>query len=79
VTAECAVGFLRAGGRLVVSEPPDGEPSRWPPDGLDLLGFGPAARGGEPEASYVTLEKVRPDDRWPRKVGVPAKRPEWRA
>jgi len=84
VTAECAVGFLRPGGRLVVSEPPDeggpGAPSpRWPPDDLDALGLGPPRPGGGPEASFVTLEKIRQDDRWPRRVGVPAKRPLWTA
>jgi 16S rRNA (guanine527-N7)-methyltransferase len=38
VTAECASGFLRTGGRLIVSEPPDGQ-ERWPADGLALLGM----------------------------------------
>jgi len=79
VTAECAVGFLRPGGRLVVSEPPDADAARWPSDGLDRLGFGAAIRGGEAEASFVTVVKHRGDDRWPRRVGVPAKRPLWRA
>jgi len=84
VTAECAVGFLRLGARLVVSEPPDtgaspSSSSRWPPDGLAVLGLGPAVRGGEPEASFVTVEKIRSDDRWPRRVGLSAKRPQWSA
>ena len=77
VTAECAVAFLRTGGRLVVSEPPDLDAARWPGDGLDALGFGPATRGGGPDGSFVTIGKVRDDDRWPRRVGVPAKRPLW--
>jgi len=34
VTAECAAGFLRVDGRLVVSEPPEDRVSRWPSDGL---------------------------------------------
>jgi len=84
VTAECAVGFLRLGARLVVSEPPDtgaspSSSSRWPPDGLAVLGLGPAVRGGEPEASFVTVEKIRSDGRWPRRVGLSAKRPQWSA
>jgi 16S rRNA (guanine527-N7)-methyltransferase len=78
ITAECAVGFLRPGGRLVVSEPPDLDPGRWPPDGLDALGLGPALRAGGVDGSFVTIEKVRSDDRWPRRVGIPAKRPLWR-
>jgi 16S rRNA (guanine527-N7)-methyltransferase len=84
VTAECAVGFLVPGGRLVVSEPPIGDgpavPSpRWPAGGLDTLGLGPAVRGGEPGAGFVSLAKIRADDRWPRRVGIPAKRPLWTA
>jgi 16S rRNA (guanine527-N7)-methyltransferase len=39
VTAEAAAPFLRAGGQLVVSEPPDPAVDRWPPDGLALLGL----------------------------------------
>ena len=84
VTAECAVGFLRPGGRLVVSEPPgDEEPdratARWPVPGLEGLGFAPPVAGAGPGASFVVLEKTRCDDRWPRRVGVPAKRPAWTA
>jgi 16S rRNA (guanine527-N7)-methyltransferase len=84
VTAECAVGFLVPGGRLVVSEPPmeDGAaaPSpRWPAEGLAGLGFGAAVRSGGPGAGFVSLTKVRADGRWPRRVGIPAKRPLWTA
>lgn len=84
VTAECAVAFLRAGGRLVVSEPPGEEQgdltgSRWPAGSLDQLGLGPPESGGGPEGSFVVLEKLRNDDHWPRRVGVPAKRPLWSA
>jgi 16S rRNA (guanine527-N7)-methyltransferase len=78
VTAECAVGFLRPGGQLLVSEPPSGgSASRWPEEGLEQLGLGPVAPCGTPEASFVRMEKLRNDDRWPRRVGVPAKRPLW--
>lgn len=80
VTAENAVGFLREGGRLVVSEPPAGSAvvPRWPPAALDDLGFGLPLRGGSTDGSFVVLEKVRRDERWPRRVGIPAKRPLWR-
>ena len=77
VTAECAVGFLRPAARLVVSEPPGEEASRWPAEGLEQLGFGPLWRRSEPGGSFVVLEKLGNDDRWPRRVGIPAKRPLW--
>lgn len=82
VTAECAVGFLRVGGHLVVSEPPDGESTarRWPVEGLEALGLSPAvpcARDGE--GTFVRMVKTRHDERWPRRVGIPAKRPWWTA
>jgi 16S rRNA (guanine527-N7)-methyltransferase len=82
VTAECAVGFLRPAGRLVVSEPPgdeerDDDARRWPQAGLDELGLSLPVVGGGPAASFVVMEKTGPDDRWPRRVGVPGKRPLW--
>jgi 16S rRNA (guanine527-N7)-methyltransferase len=84
VTAECAVGFLRIAGRLVVSEPPDEEglevtSARWPIGGLEQIGFGGPVRDARPDGSFVLLEKVRCDERWPRRVGIPAKRPLWAA
>lgn len=76
VLAECAAPLLRLGGRAVVSEPPGGAPARWPADGLRQLGMGigPAveARG----AAYQVLEQRELcSDRWPRRVGIPEKRP----
>lgn len=78
VTAECAAPLLSLGGLLVVSEPPDGEPRlRWPEGGLDELGLQP----GSPirfdrRFNYQTMTKSGPTpDRYPRRVGVPAKRP----
>lgn len=79
VTAECAVGFLARGGRLVVSEPP-GEASerRWPDDGLAQLGLrGPDVRG-ESGGRFAVLTLPEPaSERWPRRAGVPSKRPLW--
>jgi 16S rRNA (guanine527-N7)-methyltransferase len=87
VTAECAVGFLRLGGRLVVSEPPEaGKPSgtspngdRWPEDGLETLGLTRPRHGGGSGGSFAWFEKDRVDERWPRRVGIPAKRPLWKS
>lgn len=81
VTAECAAPFLRVGGRLVVSEPPadaDGGPGptdRWPPEGLRVLGLVPDREWTEPfHYRSFRLESPCPDV-YPRRVGVPAKRP----
>ncbi len=79
VTAECAVGFLRSGGELVVTEPPDSDvEARWPPGGLAELGLGVATplRAGDTGAVRIRLTGM-PDDRWPRRDGVPTKRPLW--
>jgi 16S rRNA (guanine527-N7)-methyltransferase len=81
VTAECAVGFLRGGGRLVVSEPPAGTADvgeRWPTDGLAHFGLGAAVpvRSKDAGAVVMTMEGP-PDDRWPRREGRPAKSPRW--
>ena len=78
--ARRAVAFLRLGGHLIVSEPPadDIHGPRWPAEGLEALGFAPADRFGTPEATFVRLTKTRSDGRWPRRVGIPAKRPLWK-
>ena len=78
VTAECAVGFLQVGGHLIVSEPPGDAPTRWLAEPLATLGFADPVRREEPDATFVSMQKVRADDRWPRRVGVPAKRPVWK-
>lgn len=71
VTAESAVGFLRVGGVLIVSEPPD-RPARWPQPGLDQLGLeAPLAIG-----SVVQLRLGRAvPERLPRPTRTIAKRP----
>lgn len=82
VTAECATGFLPVGGRLSVSEPPpeEGSPvaaARWPAEPLALLGFDPP-RFVRRDAGFVILRKAtRTDTRWPRRDGVPHRRPLW--
>lgn len=79
VTAECGAAFLAPGGRLAVSEPPGGAPERWPAAGLARLGLaGPEAHVGS-AASIAVLRLDRPPEpRWPRRAGVPARRPLWR-
>ncbi|MGO9458437.1 MAG: RsmG family class I SAM-dependent methyltransferase [Acidimicrobiales bacterium] len=76
-TAECAAPFLEVGGALVVSERPDGEDdgARWSEDGLALLGLGPAMLLREAFGFAVIPQVHACPDRYPRRVGVPAKRP----
>lgn len=78
-TAECGVGFLAPGGRLGVSEPP-GAPraDRWPAEGLAQLGLrGPERRTGAAAGVAVLSVGGPVGDRWPRRVGLPARRPLW--
>jgi 16S rRNA (guanine527-N7)-methyltransferase len=77
VTAECAAGFLRVGGRLVVSEPPDADPAaRWPEEPLRVLGLVPVHVDSNAAATLQVLEQEHPcPEQYPRRVGLPAKRP----
>jgi 16S rRNA (guanine527-N7)-methyltransferase len=78
VTAECAVGFLRPGARLAVSEPPESRGDRWPADGLARLGLGPAEVRHIGAATVAVMRLGEsPDPRWPRRTGIPTKRPLW--
>lgn len=78
-TAECGIGFLERGGRLAVSEPPgEPDPTRWPKEGLAELGLlGPEVRGSEGAQVAVLTSAEPPGERWPRRVGVPGRRPLW--
>ncbi|MFS8480357.1 MAG: RsmG family class I SAM-dependent methyltransferase [Acidimicrobiia bacterium] len=81
VTAECGAPFLRVGGRLVVSEPPvdrcegSGGDDRWPPDGLRRVGLVVERAWTSPYhyRSFVLAEPC--PEVYPRRVGIPAKRP----
>ena len=78
VVAECAAPLLAVGGALVVSEPPGGKGgARWPEDGLQELGLRlVGATSAFP--NLVRLQQVqRCPERFPRRVGIPAKRPLW--
>jgi SAM-dependent methyltransferase len=80
VLAECAAPFLHVGGWLVVSEPPaeddDAPPSdRWPREPLAALGLAPADRVHD-EFAFQVLQQIEIcPERYPRRVGIPAKRP----
>ncbi len=82
VTAECAVGFLRAGGRLVVTEPPAGTAHSL----AALAGSQTSASSGSRPRRRCAPEELErwfwwlwasPRDTWPRRVGRPAKSPLW--
>ena len=76
VTAECAAPFLRVGGHLVVSEPPGGRPQGWTGAGLTELGLERTAHGPGTGFTYAVFRAVRAcPDRFPRRTGLPAKRP----
>jgi 16S rRNA (guanine527-N7)-methyltransferase len=75
VTAECAAPLLVVGGRLVVSEPPDGT-QRWPSDKLRVLGLevGPGSVQAAGRFQLLRLATLCPA-KYPRSTGRPAKRP----
>lgn len=76
VVAECAAPLLVAHGHVLVSEPPDPAP-RWPEAGLDQLGLRLLElTPGPPRIARLRQERPCPD-RFPRRVGVPSKRPLW--
>jgi 16S rRNA (guanine527-N7)-methyltransferase len=80
VTAECAAGLLVQGGALIVSDPPAGTSqsnpeTRWPPAGLAPLGLRLRSVVSSPERFAVLVQERPCPDRFPRRVGVPGKRP----
>lgn len=80
VTAECAAPLLTHRGLLVVSEPPEVTNPRWPVEGLTTLSLemaeiSPSATNIANLAAFRMVGEV--DDRYPRRQGVPEKRPLW--
>jgi 16S rRNA (guanine527-N7)-methyltransferase len=77
VTAECGAALLRPDGLLAVSEPPGGDPSRWPAPSLDVLGLDAVSLIREPATIQLLCLRRPFPDRYPRRVGIPSKRPLW--
>ncbi|MHB8671043.1 MAG: 16S rRNA (guanine(527)-N(7))-methyltransferase RsmG [Acidimicrobiales bacterium] len=90
VVAECAAPLLRVGGRLVVSEPPLSPSAesrarrpRWPAEGLAEVGLelleseasAEALREGGTGRFQVLRQATPCPSRYPRRTGIPAKRP----
>jgi 16S rRNA (guanine527-N7)-methyltransferase len=78
LTAEVAAGLVAPGGLLVVSEPPEPGPERWPVSSLKALGFGPPVFRTVGGASYAAVPKVSAAPRSvPRPTKALVKRPAW--
>jgi 16S rRNA (guanine527-N7)-methyltransferase len=75
VTAECGAPLLRPGGRLVVSEPPEAPEDRW--TGASGVGLLVTQRVPGPPSFVVLTQSTPCPVRYPRRTGVPAKRPLW--
>lgn len=77
-TAECAAGFLSAGGRFLVSEPPEEDLDRWPAGPLAELGLELVGRHSDDRSTVAEFRQtVLVDDEIPRRDGVPTKKPRW--
>jgi len=84
VVAECAAPFLRTGGWLIVSEPPtdpvegahgpEGQ-ARWPAEQLAQFGLEPVQHVTERFAYQILRQREPCPEAFPRRNGVPAKRP----
>lgn len=73
VTAECGAPLLAPGGHLAVSEPPSRGTTRWPEGGIGVLSLRTAATADP--GIWVAELCAEVDDRYPRRTGIPAKRP----
>jgi 16S rRNA (guanine527-N7)-methyltransferase len=78
VTAELGAPFVAPGGALIVSEPPSVQPDRWPGEPLSELGLTPAEPFRSAGYGVVIMRRTGEfPDRYPRRTGVPGKRPLW--
>ena len=76
VTAECGARFLRVGGLMVVSEPPDDTvTNRWAAKPLLELGLEDQGRVRHGAAFQVLLKVRSTPEIFPRATGIPGKKP----
>lgn len=78
VTVECGAPLLSVEGVMVVSEPPgDGDGCRWPEDGLAQVGLirSSRVRFDDRFGYQVLVKSGETPERYPRRVGIPSKRP----
>jgi 16S rRNA (guanine527-N7)-methyltransferase len=76
LTAECAIGFLRVGGYLIVSEPPDSDGDRWAR--LGRTGLGLSFEGVQRSGAFgyaVIRHSARANPIYPRTGSVLVKKP----
>ncbi len=77
-TAEIGSGFVRVGGLLSVSEPPEPDPDRWPAAELAGLGLEISAQVVQSGSRFVILRKQSPlDESLPRRRALPRRNPLW--
>lgn len=77
VTAEIAAGLVKVGGVVVVSATPDSR-DLWNAEAMVELGYGPAEIVVESDRSFAVINKLRPcSSKFPRRTGIPSKRPLW--
>jgi 16S rRNA (guanine527-N7)-methyltransferase len=77
VTAECAAPLLAVGGLLIVSEPPD-PVDRWDPEGLAQVGLTGGRTVDVGHRFFAATQSEIVSERFPRRVGIPEKRPLFR-
>jgi 16S rRNA (guanine527-N7)-methyltransferase len=76
VTAECGAQFLKIGGVLIVSEPPDdSDEDRWSRLKLAELGLEAQGRVRHGAAYQVLVKTHSTPNEYPRPIGTPRKRP----
>lgn len=77
VVAECAAPLLRRSGLLLVSEPPISteHDERWPAAGVHEVGLRLDRIVAGPPALAILTQVTTCPNRYPRRVGIPAKRP----
>jgi 16S rRNA (guanine527-N7)-methyltransferase len=79
VTAECAAAFLKPAAHLAVSEPPEDDPTRWNAERLEDLGLLPPEVVHQDGATAALIRRTGDpvSPKWPRRPGIPQKRPLW--
>lgn len=72
IAAECGAPLVRVGGHMVVSEPPQ-DTERWHSEAVRLLGL--TALEADAAGVAVFAKTAVTPERFPRRAGIPQKRP----